>query len=180
MNLENIAFLIIRIGVAFVYLYAAYMNTRNAASWQWTVDHTAILFRGTALEQNRSFIKLSAFAGMIMMYGGALSVLLGLEGRIGGLTLAVFTASGIVIHRREQMDAEKNTRKDLLAAVPDEWRGTLAAMAWSAYAAHFSSLLKNIILVAIFLFFVLEGTGHYSASDHMGALLGLQSVTGSE
>lgn len=176
LSLEEAAFLLARAGVAFVYLYAAYLNTR---SMDWTVDHTAILFRGTGLEQNRSFLKLAASVGVVTMYCGALSVLFGFEGRAGALMLAMFTACGIVIHRREQMAAQEVTKEDFLMSVPEEWRGRMSEMAWSAYAAHLSSWLKNLALIAVAGFFVLEGTGPYSSSDHLAAFLGSFLVPGS-
>lgn len=46
-----------------------------------------------------------AILGMVMMYGGGISVLIGLEGRIGSVALIIFSAMGMAIHRINRRQA---------------------------------------------------------------------------
>ena len=67
----HLAILVLRLGEAYVFLYAAWKNTENAAAWKWTVDETALLFKGWPDPQRESLARQCAFGGMVMMYGGA-------------------------------------------------------------------------------------------------------------
>ncbi|WP_022719545.1 hypothetical protein [Rhodopseudomonas sp. B29] len=37
----NVGLLVLRLGLAYVFLWAAWKNTENAAAWQWTTNETA-------------------------------------------------------------------------------------------------------------------------------------------
>src|SRR5438477_11342946 len=99
----DVGLLALRLGVSYVMLYAAWKNTENSAAWNWTVNETAILFRSSPDEQRQRTARFCAIVGMILMYGGGASVLLGLEPRVGGLAIAVLCSLGTIIHglRRE-------------------------------------------------------------------------------
>jgi uncharacterized membrane protein YphA (DoxX/SURF4 family) len=156
----NLAILVLRLGEAYVFLYAAWKNTENAAAWKWTVDETALLFKGWPDPQRESLARLCAFAGMVIMYGGAASILVGLEPRLGGLLIAAFSIIGMRIHAIRRDEAK-------LAGEA----GNL--MGWSAYSGHVAAGLKNWALAAAGLFFVLVGSGRYGLQvDFMGQWLG--------
>lgn len=150
--------LLVRGGIAFLYLYAAYMNSRNKASMQWTIENTKPLFVNTRFANNIAFNTRCAYLGIISMYAGGISILLGIEGRLGALLLALFTVGGTIIHRRQQMEMQK-------VALENANEMKIAGPAWSAFAAHFANILKNVALILIMIFLVLCGTGKYQVSD---------------
>src|SRR5437868_1590035 len=94
----DLALLVLRLSVAYILLYAAWKNTENKAAWTWTVNETALLFKSFSDAQKLKLARLSALAGMVMMYGGGLMILLGLEPRLGGLLIAIFSLLGMRIH----------------------------------------------------------------------------------
>ena len=155
--------LFVRAGISFLYLYAAYRNSRDKASIQWTIDTTTVLFRNTKYQNNAEFIRLCTYVGIVLMYLGGISVLLGIEGRTGALMLALFTIGGTVIHPRQQMDAQR-------IALENASDMKVAAPAWSAFAAHFANVLKNICLILVLIFIILCGTGKYQVSDALNHL----------
>jgi hypothetical protein len=153
----EIGWLLARAGVAYVFLYAAWMNTRNAASWNWTVGQTELIL-GFVPERNRSGAAvLCSVAGMAMMYGGGLSVLLGLEGRLGALALIIFSALGMAVHRvnREQALPLAKEIGTMAPAAKDK----AEALGWSAYGAHVAAGLKNIALIGVNALFMLDTEG---------------------
>jgi uncharacterized membrane protein YphA (DoxX/SURF4 family) len=153
--------LILRLGIGYVFLYAAWKNTENAAAWKWTVTETAVLFKNRPEDERARLASTSALAGVVMMYGGGASVLLGLEPRLGGLILGVFSILGMRIHA---------IRRDEAKEAADAGN----AMGWSAYSAHIAAGLKNWALAAAGVTFVLMGAGRYGFTDLTGALLGWQ------
>jgi len=157
----NHSLFFIRLGIGWLYLYAAFMNSRNKASLQWTRDNTAILFRNTSLAGNAGFIRLTAIGGLACMYVGGLSVLIGLEARIGAFLLLIFTVGGTVIHHRLKKDAGA-------IANNNQANATLTGVAWSAFSAHFANVLKNICLSLILIFLILYGSGSIVVSDLVG------------
>jgi uncharacterized membrane protein YphA (DoxX/SURF4 family) len=151
---HDVALLILRLGVAWVFLYAAWMNSRNGAARDWTANETAILFRGTPFADATRLIRLFAMGGVTIMYLGGLGVLLGVLPRLAGLLLFVFTMPGILIHIRNRADAMK-LGGEVAAAVPPAQAPTANALMWLAYAGHHSSALKNYALLGAAAFFVL-------------------------
>ena len=158
----DLAFLILRMTVGYVFLYAAWKNTESSAAWTWTKNETALLFQNLPDQRREKIARLCAIAGMIMMYGGGVSILVGLEPRLGGLALAVFSLLGIRIHaiRRDEAKSAGETGN---------------AMGWSAYSAHIAAGLKNWALVRAGLVFVLAGTGRFGLGiDFLGHALGFR------
>jgi uncharacterized membrane protein YphA (DoxX/SURF4 family) len=161
----NLALLILRLSVAWVFLFAAWKNTENAAAWAWTKNETALLFSNFAPEQRELLGRISAVAGMVMMYGGGGAVLTGVEPRLGGLAIAVFSLLGMRIHAIRREEAK-------IAAEAGN------AMGWSAYGAHVAAGLKNWALIGAGLFFFLVGAGRYGLEiDLVGQILGLAGLS---
>jgi uncharacterized membrane protein YphA (DoxX/SURF4 family) len=159
----DIALLVLRVSMAFVFLYAAWKNTENAAAWTWTKNETALLFRGLPEPERARVARLVALLGMVMMYAGGLSILLAIEPRLGGLAIAVFSAMGMAIHaiRRDEAKAAGESGD---------------AMGWSAYSAHVAARLKNVALIGAGLVFVLVGAGRYGLGvDYIGRWLGFSA-----
>src|SRR5436305_211466 len=93
----DIAALLARIALAYVYLYAAYLNSKPE-SREWLLTHTAMLFpAGTS----PSLSNAAAFIGMAMMFVGGTSLLLGLATWMGCAALIAFTILGFLQHSKE-------------------------------------------------------------------------------
>jgi uncharacterized membrane protein YphA (DoxX/SURF4 family) len=155
---QHVALLMLRLGVGYVFLYAAWKNTENSAAWAWTTNETALLFRRWPDAQREKLARMCAVAGMAMMYGGGASVLLGLEPRFGGLLIATFSIMGMWIHAIRRDEAKKSGE-------------TGNMMGWSAYSAHVAAGLKNWVLVAVGLVFVLTGAGRFGLQIDFAARL---------
>ncbi|HWT14014.1 MAG TPA: DoxX family membrane protein [Allosphingosinicella sp.] len=160
---QDVALLLLRLAVAWVFLYAAWMNSRDRAARDWTANETAILFRGTPLAGRTKLIRWFAMAGVAIMYLGGLGILLGVLPRLAGLMLFLFTGPGIVIHIRNRADSMK-LGGEVAAAVPAAQAGSANALMWLAYAGHHSSALKNYALLGAAAFFVLaeEPVGRFA------------------
>jgi uncharacterized membrane protein YphA (DoxX/SURF4 family) len=163
-TLTLFGYLAIRLGIAYVYLFALYMNVRDETSRKWLLDHTAYLF-ATVAEPTKSFlIKWAAVLGMLTMFVGGVSILLGLEGRAGALLLFVFTALGIYQHGFEIKVAQDAAAR-VAAQIPAAAQADFSTVQWSAYSGQFSSRLKNWCLCGVCLGLIALGTGPWSLSD---------------
>ena len=100
MDLETIGWLVLRIVYGGMFLHAAFLLVKG---WQWTIDHTAILFGNKA--------KLFAAGGIFLMAAGGLSIVFGFLGRLGGLALIVFLLPGVKIHFMEMKTCTTGSRK---------------------------------------------------------------------
>ena len=159
------ALLVLRLSEAYVFLYAAWLNTKNAQAWQWTVCETGLLFQGLPEQTAKTLALYASLAGMAMMYGGGISILLGIEPRLGGLRIAAFSLMGMRIHHIHRDQA---------------WKAAQAGdpMGWSAYSAHIAAGLKNWGLAGAGVALVLTGAGWkelpYSLGiDYFGRITGL-------
>lgn len=163
-TLNLLGWLAVRLTLSFLYLYALSMNIRDKAARTWLVEHTTYMFPNTPQPQRTQLANWFAVIGMIMMFLGGISVLLGLEGRIGALLLLVFTAGGIYQHKREREVAMEEAQK-VEPFVAASAKTDFATLQWSAYSGHFSSGLKNWALCGICAGIVVWGTGPWSISD---------------
>jgi uncharacterized membrane protein YphA (DoxX/SURF4 family) len=165
-TLNLIGWLAVRVTIGYVYLFALYMNTRDSAARKWTLDHTAYMFPKLR-EPNRTRIALLfAVAGMAMMGLGGVSILLGLEGRIGAFLLLIFTAGGIYSHKCEREVAMAVSAK-IEPSIPPEIKPDFMTIQWSAFSGHFSSGLKNWALCGVCMAVIAWGTGPLSLSDRI-------------
>ena len=162
----ELALLMLRLSEAWVFRYAAWQNTKNAQAWQWTVNETGCCSNPSRTRRERSLAFLCSIAGMCMMYGGGVSVLFGIEPRLGGLAIAAFSFMGMRIHAIHRAEA---------------WKAAQAGdpMGWSAYSAHTAAGLKNWGLAGAGLALTLVGTGPRDLSylnlgiDFFGRITGL-------
>lgn len=161
MNLNTAGWLVLRLAMAYVYLYALYQNTHDKAARNWLLEHTAYMFAHIEEPLRGKLAKWSAIAGMMTMFVGSVSILLGVRGRAGGLLLLLFTAGGIYQHLREREVAMEVANR-VGPLVSDAGKPDFTTLQWSAYSGHFSSGLKNWALCGICFAFFAWGTGPYS------------------
>jgi uncharacterized membrane protein YphA (DoxX/SURF4 family) len=162
MNIEcnsDLALLALRISVGYVFLFAAWKNTKNEAARKATIFDTSLLFQNLQVSDRMRISKLCAIIGMIMMYLGGISVLLGLEPRIGGILIAVFSALGMRIHAIKADEAKQAGESGNL-------------MGWSGYSGHSAAEVKNWGFIGAGIFFLLGGVGDYGFGiDYLGQWL---------
>lgn len=163
LNNPDIAIFFLRAGIAFLYIYAAYMNSKDKMSLQWTIDNTKPLFINTKYAENIAVIRFFAYSGIAIMYAGGISVLVGIEARLGAFLLLAFTIGGTIIHNRQKKNAQ-------YVATKNASNTELSSIAWSAFSAHFANILKNISFILIFVYVILNGVGKYQVSDIISKL----------
>ena len=163
-TLNTIGWLALRGSFAYVYLWAFYKNTKDAAARQWTYEHTGYLFTKLAEPWRRWLTLLFAVGGMAMMSIGGVSILLGLEGRIGALLVLIFTAGGVYSHKLE-CDVATATAQKIAPLIPDAAKADFSTVQWSAFAGNYSSGLKNWALCGVCAGIMCWGTGPLSISD---------------
>ena len=90
-------------------------------------------------------------------------MLLGIEPRLGGTAIAIFSLLGMRIHAIRRDEAKEAAE----AGDP---------MGWSAFGAHTAAGLKNWALVGAGIVFFLMGSGRFGIRlDDVGAALGLKN-----
>jgi uncharacterized membrane protein YphA (DoxX/SURF4 family) len=169
-----LGWIILRVLVAYVYLYALYLNTHDVSARAWFVSHTAYLFSSISEPHRTIIARLFALSGALMMFFGGLSLLLGVEPRAGALMLFVFTGVGIYQHRCERKIAMEIANM-VEPHVKSGGEEGFTALKWSAYSGQLSSGLKNWalcgIFVAIIIFPVPFPSGPMFGSDFLGSLI---------
>src|ERR1700687_4734746 len=101
------ALLILRLSVAWVFLFAAWKNTENSAAWEWTKNETGLLFASLPSDKRATLTLVASLIGMALMYGGGVSILLGIEPRLGGFAIAVFSLMGMKLHAIRRDEAKQ-------------------------------------------------------------------------
>ncbi|MEN3976248.1 hypothetical protein [Emcibacter sp. SYSU 3D8] len=168
MNAADIGFLILRLNIAAVFLLAAAVHS-SPRGWHGLIVDTGILLRGTPLA-GPGAVKLMATVALIAMYAGALSVLIGIEPRVGALLLAPICAGGFITHLRNRDDAMAMGNK-INESAPPALRDAIGHLAFTAFIGHFAAALRNVVMTSLMVFLFLAGAGNWIVSDHLGALL---------
>jgi len=151
---EPVAWLVLRIVYAWMYLYPAVGLVRD---WPGTVNTTGLLFKhGT-----REF----AFVSVLGMVIAALMILLGVYGQYAAVALVGFNLGGAKIHYSL---AEMAHHAGLSDAASLEDRTEFQELATLGWVGHVTSAQKNFVLAAVALFFALVGTGPWSLVPSMG------------
>jgi uncharacterized membrane protein YphA (DoxX/SURF4 family) len=168
---NDLTVLAARLALAYVYLYAAYLNAKWA-NRDWLLSHTALLFpTGTS-----SFlVGAAAFIGVAMMFAGGFLVLVGLATWVGCALLIVFTLLGYWQHCKEVQFATEtadalSAQVDLLFAGANNGKvigGQLLNLRISAYSGQFSSGLKNWGLIGAFMLLGSIGAGAISLDSYL-------------
>ena len=168
---SDLAVLVARGLLGYVYLYAAYLNAKPD-NRGWLLSHMAFLFPAGTSE---FLVNASAFAGIAMMFAGCLSVLAALATWLGCAVLIVFRALGYLQHCKEvafattTADALGTELEPLIAAAKNanDIRGDLLNLKVSAYSGQFSSGLKNWGLIGAFVLLGMVGAGAFSLDRYL-------------
>ncbi len=158
-NINDVALLILRLSVAYVFLHGAWMISRNQTVRKRSVKRTAILFDTSSFLNNMTVAKICAYIGFALMYLGSIGLILGLATRVSAAFLFIFTVPGIIVHLRERDQAialVETVSRSMGVADRDQTE----LLKWSAYAGHQSSANKNYALLGAALFFMLATNPH--------------------
>jgi uncharacterized membrane protein YphA (DoxX/SURF4 family) len=150
-DLQALAFLVLRVSYSFVFLNAAWQCGKDRNGLQWTIEESRILFG--------KYAPLFGPAGIAVMGLGGLSILLGVYAEIGGGMLAFFVLPGALIHLRKRDEAGR-----LGAAIPvsEADKPRLGQLAVSAVLGHYGSAMKNFSLFGPGAFLAMMGSGAWS------------------
>jgi uncharacterized membrane protein YphA (DoxX/SURF4 family) len=145
---ETVAWLVLRVVYAWMYLYPALGLVRD---WPNTVNTTSLLFKhGT-----REFALVSVL-GMVV---GALMILFGVYGQYAAVALVGFNLGGAKIH---YLLADMAHQAQLSETASADDRAEFQELATLGWVGHVTSAQKNFVLAAVALFFALVGTGPWS------------------
>ena len=149
---DDLALLILRLTVAYVYLHGAWMISRNETVRARTVTRTSVLLDNTPFENNQAVARLIAYSGVLCMYLGSMGLIFGFQIKIAAFLLFLFTVPGIVVHLKERDQA-----LDLVASLDGTNDPELVEqLKASTYAGHQSSANKNYALLGAALFLLLS------------------------
>lgn len=146
----DLGLLVLRLAIAWIFLWPLPGLLRD---WSTTVQTTALVF---------PLPRLVSVAGVLVMPLGAVSVGIGVYGRIGGAALAIFCVGGAFVHR-----ALAGQPAALIESLQleGEARETAATAAQIGAVGHATSALKNWVVAAACLFITLAGTGKLSVLE---------------
>lgn len=157
----DISLLLLRLSIAAAFLFAGYWCTSTRQAFA-AIKHECECFfpflpEGAAKQRMGG---IAALVGMVMIFGGGISLLAGIEPRLGGLDVALFSLFGLRVHHVSHSKA-------LVAAMAGDPMGAKAVSGLKG------SAMKNFVVVAAGLSIFLLGGGKYSlGSDYTGHLLG--------
>jgi uncharacterized membrane protein YphA (DoxX/SURF4 family) len=152
MELEAIAWLILRIVYAWLFLYPIKGLLED---WQGA--------RSLAAMAIPIYPQLFSIVMAVVMFFGALSILLGVYTEVSGIILCLYCLLGARVHyklarelKKHQLsnDACEEDRKNLLDAIN------------LGVVGHVTSAQKNFVLAAVSLLFAFVGSGPYSITDN--------------
>ena len=145
--LANIGWVILRLSIAWLFLWPLPGLLRD---WPATVGATALVF---------PMPKLVTLAGVCLMPLGAVSIGLGIYGRIGAAALAMYCIGGVFVH----LALSKQPASLLKTLSLDEADRTTADQAAAIGAVgHVTSSWKNWTVAGCCAFVALAGTGPWS------------------
>ena len=158
LNIDALAWLVLRAVYAWMFLYPAYGLIKD---WDSTVQTTALLFKWRP--------DLFAFGSLLLMIFGAVAILFGIYGQFAAIGLIGFNLGGAVLHYRlARLLKQTHLSKESTAADQDALEGAISL----GIVGHVTSAEKNFVLTAVAFFFAIKGTGPLS----LGAGLGVFSI----
>ena len=170
MTLDLIGWFAVRLTMGYVYLFPFYLNIKDRAGREAMVESVCYMIPFVREPWRSKLAVLFAIGSFGMMLFGGLSVLFGIEGRVGALLLLAFTAIGVYWHKC-QRDVAMSEADKVALTVSGSSKTDLTALKTAAYVGHFSSGIKNWPLCGMCIAFVCWGTGPYSISDWVGNYL---------
>ena len=151
--MEDIAWLVLRISYAIVFLFPLKDLLKNFSA-------SVALVKVIIPFQSQFF----AVVMIVVMVLGALSVLLGIYAQIAGFFLLIYCLFGMVVHYRL---AKHIATIQLNTAASQKDIAAFNEAATLGIVGHQTSGLKNIVLAAVACFFMLVGSGPLSVTRYL-------------
>ncbi len=153
-NIDALAWLVLRVVYAWMFLYPAVGLIRD---WKSTVQTTGLLFKW--------FPGGFALGSLMLMIFGSFSILLGFYGQFAAVAFIGFNLGGAILHYRlARILKQTHLSKEACAADRDALQGAIAL----GVVGHVTSAEKNFVLTAVALFFAMKGTGPLSLVPSSG------------
>lgn len=162
----DVGLLVVRIGLAFLFLSAAIIHSKDIKGRSSAVHFTSLLFHGRPLAGNQGLMRALAFLSVVILYLGGLGVLLGIEVKSAAALIVWVAACGWLIHMRDGQIALE-TANALELRVPAE-AAMIGRIRFSAFVGNASSATKNVPVMAAAILLILQGGGSYSLSRVLG------------
>ena len=153
MELNIIAWLVLRILYAWLYLYAL---KGLLVDWQSTQSLIKLI---TPL-----YTQLLAILMVIVMAAGAIMILFGIYAQIAGLLLLIYNLIGTKVHYSL---ARKILASELYSPVSSADNKTINEIKALGAAGNITSAQKNFVLAAMAFFFLIVGTGPFSLTSNL-------------
>jgi uncharacterized membrane protein YphA (DoxX/SURF4 family) len=147
-SLEYIAWLLLRVVYAWMFLYPI---KGLLSDWQASIDMVKLI-----MPWQTSIV---AYAMIVIMFLGALSILFGIYAKIAGFFLLIYCLIGARLHYLLAYNA-KAMRLSELASEDD--RATFSQLGNFAVVGHVTSAQKNFVLASVAAFFMIMGSGPWS------------------
>jgi len=150
MDTQCLAWVILRLCVAWIFMYPLKDLLRD---WPGTVSLAGLLFPKLA--------KCAAVAMVLVMFFGALSILLGVYAQLFAILLCMYSLMGVVVHMRLAGMVKQ------AAASLDQENDAVTGMVTLGVVGHTTSAWKNIPLAAICFYLAVFGVGPMTVTANL-------------
>ena len=156
LELHDIGYLFLRLGIAYIYLHGVFMLGSTKKRRVIGIKRTSILFSSIS----KSFLfdivtKLSFYIALLLMSSGSILILSGVSVKIGSFLLILFTIPAIIVHKRESARS-KDLSDSILQNINSEFQYDVEHLANLSHAGHRSSGNKNYMLLAVNFYLLLR------------------------
>lgn len=169
-TIDTIGWLAVRLTMGYVYLFPFYLNIKDRAGRKAMVQSCSYMIPFVSDALRNKISVLFAIGSFVTMLFGGISILFGIEGRVGGLLLLGFNAGGVYWHKCQREAAMSDADKVALT-IPESSKADLVSLKMAAFVGHFSSGIKNWPLCGMSVGFICWGTGPLSICDWVGSIL---------
>lgn len=161
----DVSLLVLRVGLAFMFLSAAIIHSKDAPG-RWSARHfTSLLLAGQSIES--SIVKVCGVIAIAILYISSIGVLLGVETKIAALLMFLFSACGFLIHVRDGGQAFQAATA-LEPSLPPDAVQVIGRVKFTAMVGSMSSAIKNVPVMAAALVLMIEGGGVYTLTHAFG------------
>ena len=153
MELNAIAWLVLRVVFVWLYLYAL---KGLLMDWQSAQNLVKII--------TPHYTQFLAVLMILVMAVGAIMILFGIYAQIAGLLLLIYNLIGAKVHYTLAKTIQVS---ELYSPISDTDNNTLNEIKTLGAIGHITSAQKNFVLAALAFFFLIVGTGPFSLTSNL-------------